>query len=99
VGLASDQSLDFEGMRITAMQDMNNDKLIDLITVNSASNVITVYYFSDATKQYSISAEIVFQPNQQVQSVVVTKSPTVLQGLMAVVLDSSAGNTTMQWYS
>ena len=92
-------STDFEGMRIAAMQDMNNDKLIDLITLNSDANVITVFYFSDATKQYSTSAEIVLSATQQVQSVVVTKSATALQGLMAVVSDSATGNTTLQWYS
>jgi len=57
---------------------MNNDKLIDLITINSDANVITVFYFSDATKQYSTSAEIVLSATQQVQSVVVTKSATPL---------------------
>ena len=49
VGLSNSTSSDFEGMRIAAMQDMNNDKLIDLITVNSASDLITVYYFNSAT--------------------------------------------------
>lgn len=60
MGLPSANSIDFEGIRIAAMQDMNNDKLIDLVTVNAAADLITVYYFNSATHQYTTQAEIVF---------------------------------------
>ena len=50
VGMGNSATPEFEGMRIAAMQDMNNDKLIDLVTLNSAANLITVFYFNSATE-------------------------------------------------
>ncbi len=53
VGLSKDDL--FQGMRILALQDMNNDNLIDLVTINTAANAATVYYFKD--NSYSMSTE------------------------------------------
>ena len=34
------------GNRIMAINDVNNDKLDDLITSNTEGNILTVYYFN-----------------------------------------------------
>jgi len=36
---------------------MNNDKVTDLITVNTDSTAVTVYYFDEETGRYSITSE------------------------------------------
>lgn len=58
-------------MRIMALQDMNNDNLIDLVTINTAANAVTVYYFKD--NQYKTSSEFQITGNGKIQSVVPTK--------------------------
>ncbi len=45
---------------------MNNDKLIDLITVNTEANIITVNYFSAEDNEFSEQSEIVLNLTQYV---------------------------------
>ena len=42
-----------DGMRIMAIADLNNDKLNDLVTVDSSAQTVTVYYYSDDNYKYN----------------------------------------------
>lgn len=53
-----------------AIQDMNNDKLVDLVTLNTERNEVTVNYFDGLN--YSQTAQ--FKVSGLVESVVPTKS-------------------------
>ena len=45
-----------EGMKIIAIGDMNNDKHIDLVTVNSDLDHFTVYFFDKESMSYNKSS-------------------------------------------
>ena len=80
-----------------ALQDMNNDKVTDLITINSDSTAITVYYFDQGTNKYTTTSEFQVTTSGTIQSVVPTKTQNYLQGLMVVVKDNDT--TSIQWYT
>ena len=63
-------STTFDGQLIMAIQDMNNDKLVDLVTLNTERNEVTVNYFDGLN--YSQTAQ--FKVSGLVESVVPTKS-------------------------
>lgn len=52
MGLKTDDET-FDGHRIMAIQDMNNDKFVDLITLNEAADTVTVHYFDEYTGKYT----------------------------------------------
>jgi S-adenosylhomocysteine hydrolase len=87
-------------MRVMAIADLDNDKLNDLVTVNNLGTEISVRYYKPDVKQY-VKGEhpIVLDANQQVTSVLVTKSRSLLQGLLLVVENTSNGETTLKQYS
>ena len=45
-----------EGLRIMSIGDLNNDKLNDLVMLDSTGTIGTVYYFDDSTSMYSHSS-------------------------------------------
>lgn len=63
---------------------MNNDKFVDLITVNDRADEVTVHYFDEYTGKYSTTSQFAIQDGT-IRSVVPTKSQTDLQGLMLVI--------------
>ena len=52
---------------LVAIQDMNNDKWLDLITVNPSQDIVSVHYFNG--HDYT-STQASFPVSQKVQSVV-----------------------------
>jgi len=85
-----------DGMRILAIADMNNDKYDDLITLNSAGNVVTVRYFNKETLTYLNSFDILLETTASVTSAFITTTPTLLQNLLLVVANN--GVTKFQIY-
>lgn len=77
-------------MRILAIADMNNDKYDDLITLNSAGNVVTVRYFNKETLTYLDSFDISLETTASVTSAFITNTPTLLQNLLLVVANDGA---------
>jgi hypothetical protein len=53
---------------------MNNDKLADLITINTDSTAITVYYFNEEDNKYTTTSEFQVTTTGKIQSVVPTKT-------------------------
>jgi hypothetical protein len=49
-------SVSATGNQIMAINDLNNDKLDDLIMANAEGTVLTVYYFVAITSSYGITA-------------------------------------------
>ena len=85
-----------DGMRILAIADMNNDKYDDLITLNSAGNVVTVRYFNKESLTYLTSYDILLATTASVTSAFITNTPTLLQNLMLVVTTNAV--TSFQMY-
>lgn len=73
MGLDS-EATEFDGQRIIAIQDMNNDKQADLITINTDATTITVHYFNEADQKYTTTAEFQVTTSGKIQSVVPTKT-------------------------
>lgn len=87
MGLETSDNSSFDGQRIMAITDMNNDNQIDLVTVNSDSDAVTVHYFDDTTGQFTNTSQFNVQDNKIV-SIVPSSAQTKLQGL-ALVLEST----------
>jgi hypothetical protein len=77
------------GTRILAINDVNNDKLDDLITSNSDGTVITVFYYNAETQSYSTVSQINMPTDTYVRVAYVNRTANQLQGLMFYVLDDS----------
>ena len=71
-------SVSATGNQIMAINDLNNDKLDDLIMANAEGTVLTVYYFVATTLSYGITAEIQLPENIYVRNVFVTKDNNLL---------------------
>ena len=70
-----------------ALGDMNNDKLIDLVTLNADRDHFTVHYQQADTKTYTAANPVqVFMGSSdaQVASIVISKNMLDLQGLYVV---------------
>ena len=76
-------------MRILAIADMNNDKYDDLVTLNSAGNVVTVRYFDQESLTYLTNYDIILTSSASVTSAFITNTPTLLQNLMLVVTNNA----------
>jgi hypothetical protein len=77
------------GTRILAINDVNNDKLDDLITSNADGTVITVFYYNAETQSYSTVSQINMPADTYVRVAYVNRTANQLQGLMFYVLDDS----------
>ena len=73
-----------------SISDLNNDKLNDLVMINSAGDTVTVYYFDDATLKYSDHATFTLPSGYLVDNVIPTNSPHALQGLIIVASQSDS---------
>ena len=78
------------GLRVMSISDLNNDKLNDLVMINSAGDTVTVYYFDDATLKYSDHATFTLPSGYLVDNVIPTNSPHALQGLIIVASQSDS---------
>lgn len=57
MGLNEPEMKEFDGERIAAMGDLNDDKWMDLVTCNEAGNQITVHFYNDKTMTYENSSK------------------------------------------
>ncbi len=48
VGLPDTQA----GLRVMSIQDLNNDKMNDMITIDDAAQKVTIFYFSESSLKY-----------------------------------------------
>ena len=65
-----------EGAKIMAMNDMDNDKHIDLVTVNDEQNTFTVHYYDAETRKYTGNSPTYvdpMSPNATIASIVPSK--------------------------
>ena len=65
-----------EGLKIMAMGDVNNDKHIDLVTVNNQQDHFTVHFYQGETMQYNSSLPIQVDKtsnNVQIASIVISR--------------------------
>lgn len=67
-----------DGIRILAISDINNDKYDDLITLNSANNIVTIRYFDPSSMTYLDTASITLSSTASVQAAFITNTPTLL---------------------
>ena len=72
------------GHTVMAVQDLNNDKHPDLVTLSQAQDAISVLFFNPDTSKYTDQTEFTV-PDGTIRSVTPTKSQSELQGLMLVV--------------
>lgn len=88
-------------VRMMAMADLDNDKLTDLVTINQSGQEVTVRFFTPSTNKYSRTTSFTAaSKGELVTSILVTKSHTHLQGLIAVVQeDKKNGATSLKHYT
>lgn len=87
-------------MRIMSINDLNNDKTNDLVTVDDTGANVTVYYFDETTSTYSKSASFAMPTGYLVDNVLPTNMPMPLQNLIitATKKGSSGADTTKMFY-
>lgn len=72
-----------------AINDVNNDKLDDLITSNTEGNILTVYYFNEENYDYSKTAQITLPPDNYARGVYINRNNNELLGVFLYCLDDS----------
>ena len=84
-----------EDLRIMGIADLNNDKLNDLIMIDSAGSTGTVYYFDDSVGTYAHSASFSLPTGYTCDGIMPTAIPSALQDLIVVAskVDDSTGTT------
>ena len=92
---------DEDGTRIMSIQDMNNDKLNDLITIDTTGTTITVYYFDDSTSMYSAQSSFDLPSGWSVDSIIPTNKPKPLQDCIVIASKGTTGSleTRMFYYT
>ena len=65
-------------MRVMSIDDLNNDKTNDLVTVDADGKNISVYYFNDSTDTYSKSSSMAMPDGYLVDSIIPTNIPMPL---------------------
>ena len=75
---------DTTGLRIMSIDDVNNDKLNDLIMVDANRQTVTVFYFDDSTLSYSSSASFDLPNDYFVDNILPTSRAQDLQDLIIV---------------
>ena len=79
VGLPADTS-----MRVMSIGDLNNDKLNDLVMLDSTGTKGTVYYFDDDTGTYAHNATFELPSGYTCDGIIPTAIPTPLQDLIVL---------------
>lgn len=97
-GLPTIDTPGFEGLRIMAVGDLNNDNKLDLVAANADATELTAFYFNSDTYSYDITATIEMPANHKAESVVISKEAKPLQNLLVVVNNTPTSETTLQWY-
>lgn len=82
-----------EGLRIMAMNDMNNDKTTDLVTISADSTTVTVYYFDEGQQKYASSSDFTVPSGWYVDSVIPTNAQQDLQDLILTVSKPATSST------
>ena len=79
-----------------SIADLNNDKLNDLIMIDSTGSEATVYYFDDSSGTYAHSAGFSLPVGYTCDGVIPTAIPSPLQDLIIVAskLDSSTNEVS-----
>ena len=85
------------GMRIMAIADINNDKLNDLITVDSSAQTVTVYYYDDSNWKYTSTSNFDVEAGWKIDSIIPTSITSGLQNLI-VVASKGANSTKLLYY-
>lgn len=81
------------GMRIMAIADLNNDKLNDLITVDSSAQTVTVYYYADDNFKYGNESSFDVENGWAIDSIIPTSISSGLQDLIVVASKASSGGS------
>lgn len=89
MGLHKPDHPNFDGMRVMAISDMNNDKYNDLITLSTDSMTVSVYYFNKETLQYDVHTSFFVGSGMTAEGVIVMKEPRELQSLIVVAYDKT----------
>ena len=84
-----------DDLRIMGIADLNNDKLNDLIMIDSAGTSGSVYYFDDDMGTYAHSASFKLPTGYTCDGILPTAIPSALQDLIVVAskVDESTDTT------
>jgi len=85
-----------DGTRIMSIQDMNNDKLNDLVTMDTTGATITVYYFDDSNSMYSSESSFDLPSGWFTDSIIPTNSASPLQNLIVIASNGEGWGTTLE---
>ena len=88
--------LNGQGLRVMSIADLNNDKLNDLVMIDSTGTKATVYYFDDSSGTYAHNAEFTLPAGYTCDGVMPTAIPSQLQDLIVLAskVDSVSGDAT-----
>ena len=80
------------GMRIMGIADVNNDKLNDLITVDSTAQQVTIYYYNDASFKFDTASTFDVENGWTINSIIPFTATSGLADLILVVSKYSQGS-------
>ena len=90
----------FEGMKVVAFGDLNNDMHVDVVTLNADMDTFTVHYYDPVTLTYSPSQPVHVDTTSnskiRVESIVLSKNVQELQNLYVVYYSGSQSQPTLK---